>query len=421
MQPVCKPPERNFGRLFYSSFLWHFVAEAFSMSDIIIIGGGPAGLMAAEAASQRGASVCVYEAKPTMARKFLMAGKSGLNITHSEPLDRFLSRYGDDAVRLAPFLRAFPPEAITAWMAGLGIGVKTGSSGMVFPQQWKASPLLRAWLRRLDAAGVQFFPNHFWQGFEGEALVFKHGGENILVKADRAIFACGGGSWPRLGSDGGWRKGFEAAGIKLLPFQPSNGALLVDWSAHFVERFHGAPLKGVRFRVGDVSSRGEAVVTKSGLEGSGIYQMSEALRQKMAAGEQPILEIDLLPDSQMARLEKRLEQAGKKESFSNLLRKAFGLRGAKASLVREAGQARGDLPKGLKRLPLTVAGFADMERAISSVGGVPWEALDDNLMVNARPNVYCVGEMVDWDAPTGGYLLSACLAMGLVAGRAAAK
>ena len=402
------------------------------MAGLAIIGGGPAGLMAAEAAraASPGLDIHVFEAKPSLGRKFLMAGKSGLNITHAGDLPSFLARYGRDEKVLRGFIEAFPPAKIISWMEALGSKAVIGSSGLIFPKQWKASPLLRRWLARLDEGGVQFRTRHIWRGWdEAGALLFDTPEGVRPFAADAVIFALGGASWPRLGSDGQWADGLAARGIAIAPFAASNVGVRVSWSDIFKSRFAGEPIKNVIFSCKGRVSRGEAVVTEQGLEGGGIYALSAALRHALVKGSAQI-RVNFLPDWPEAKILAHLQKPRGKESFGNFLRKRFGLSGAKAALLREAFLLRGenfpppaeaDFFTALTACPIVIEGFTPMERAISTVGGVQFSALDENLMLKALPDHYCVGEMVDWDAPTGGYLLSACFAMGRWAGTAAAR
>lgn len=392
---------------------------------IVIIGGGPAGLMAAEAAAQAGAEPHVYEHKPTLARKFLMAGKSGLNISHSEEEPVFLSRYGSSAERLAPFLSAFGPRDVRAWMDGLNEAWFTGSSGRVFPVAMKASPLLRRWVARLDEAGVTFHTRHRWTGWDGAALCFDAPGGPVCVRADAVILACGGASWPRLGSDGGWAGIMAEAGMETHPFRPSNVGFDIAWSDHFAPRFAGAPVKPVALSAGGQTVRGEFVVTRTGLEGSGVYHLASTLVAALDREGEASLTLDLLPDLSPDAVMERLARPRGKQSISNHLRKTLGLGGVKAGLLREATppDAMQDvtaLARALKALRLPILRARAIEEAISTTGGVPWDALDGTLMLRTRPGLFCAGEMIDWDAPTGGYLLTACLSTGRAAGHAAA-
>lgn len=388
------------------------------MKRVAIIGAGPAGLMAAEAALERGARVAIYDAMPSPARKFLMAGKSGLNITHSEDEGVFRSRYTAPDGRLAAMVEAFGPAEIAAWMKGLGIETYVGSSGQVFPVGMKASPLLRAWLARLGKSGATLHPRHRWTGWDDSgALVFDAPGGETRVEADATILALGGASWPRLGSDGAWTDILAARGVEIEPFAPSNCGFTVDWSARMLAAQEGAPVKGVALSVGGRTQRGDFVITRAGIESGAVYPLSAALRQELAGRGTATLLVDLLPDTEEGALAARLSGVNPKESASNRLRKAAKLDGVKAALVNEVTRGApprepGALARLIKALPLTLTGTAPIDTAISTAGGVAWEALDERLMLKAVPGTYCVGEMVAWDAPTGGYLLTACLAMG---------
>ncbi len=396
------------------------------MKCVAIIGAGPAGLMAAEAALEAGASVTIHDAMPSPARKLLMAGKSGLNITHTEDEATFRARYDAPDGRLAAIVDAFGPDETVRWMAGLGVESFTGSSGRVFPNVMKASPLLRAWLARLRAGGAVLHARHRWTGWdEAGGLLFETPDGAVRVEADASVLALGGASWSRLGSDGRWAAILAARGVALEPFEASNCGFLVDWSARMLEAHEGAPLKGVGLSVGGEMSRGDLVITRQGIESGAIYPLSAALRRQVNSAGEATLVIDLLPGMDEASLAARLAAAKPKESVSNRLRKAARLDATKIALVNEV--MRGELPSGpaaqaglLKALPLRLAGTTSLDEAISTAGGVSWKALDEALMLKAVPGVYCAGEMVAWDAPTGGYLLTACLAMGRAAGRAAA-
>lgn len=383
-----------------------------------MIGGGPAGLMAAETLAASGAAVTVYDHMPSLGRKFLMAGRGGLNLTHSEPFDAFLSRYGAAAGRLEPVLRAFPPEALRAWAEGLGQETFVGSSGRVFPRAMKASPLLRAWLARLAGQGVQVRTRHEWLGWgEDGALRFRSAeGETLSVAPDVTILALGGASWARLGSDGSWAGHLAARGVTLAPFAPSNGGFVVEWSEPFRDRFAGAPLKAVALTHAGRTVRGEAVVARYGLEGGAVYALSADLRGALPT----TLEIDLRPDRKAGQLTDRLARDRGGQSLSNFLRKAVGLSPLEINLLREGhGHSLPDSPRGLaeaiKRTPLILTGTAPLDRAISTAGGVAISELAEDLMLRALPGVYAVGEMLDWEAPTGGYLLQACFASGRAA------
>lgn len=392
------------------------------MKRVAIIGAGPAGLMAAEAALERGARVAIYDAMPSPARKFLMAGKSGLNITHSEDEGVFRSRYTAPDGRLAAMVEAFGPAEIIRWMKGLGAETYVGSSGRVFPVGMKASPLLRAWLARLGAGGATLHPRHRWTGWDDSgALVFDAPGGETRVEADATILALGGASWPRLGSDGAWADILAARGVEIEPLAPSNCGFTVDWSEKMRAAQEGAPVKGVALSAGGRTQRGDFVITRAGIESGAVYPLSAALRQELAGRGAATLMIDLLPDTEEGALAARLGGISPKQSVSNRLRKAAKLDGVKAALVNEV--TRGAPPREpdalarlIKALPLTLTGTAPMDTAISTAGGVAWEALDAHLMLKDIPGTYCVGEMVAWDAPTGGYLLTACLAMGRAVG-----
>lgn len=394
------------------------------MKHVAIIGAGPAGLMAAEAALAQGARVDIYDAMPSAGRKFLMAGKSGLNITHSEDEAMFRTRYDAPDKRLAGMVETFGPAEIVKWMAGLGIEAHVGSSGRVFPIGMKASPLLRRWLARLGEAGAQLHTGHRWTGWDGDgALTFETVAGHVAVKPEAVVLALGGASWKRLGSDGAWAALLAKRGVALEPFAPSNCGFIVSWSDKMCAH-EGAPVKGVSLSAHGQSVRGDFVITRAGIESGAVYPLASALRRDIAADGRAILTIDLLPETDEAALTARLAAAHPKDSLSNRLRKAVKIDGVKAALLHEV--TKGAAPREpdalaslLKALPLVLTGTAPMDTAISTSGGVPWDALDDSLMLKALPGVYCAGEMIAWDAPTGGYLLTACLATGRVAGRAA--
>ncbi|MEH6810111.1 MAG: TIGR03862 family flavoprotein [Hyphomonas oceanitis] len=390
-----------------------------------IIGAGPAGLMAAEALLARGVGVDIYDAMPSFGRKFLMAGKSGLNISHAEDMDVFLSRYRSDA-RLQDMVRAFGPAQVVTWMEALGIAAHTGPTGRVFPEMMKASPLLRAWLVRLQDAGAVLHPKHRWQGWNADgALVFDGPEGAVTAAADATVLALGGASWKRLGSDGAWVPLLEAKGAQTVPFGPSNCGFLVDWSAHMREKFAGAPVKSVRLSVDGQDTRSEFVITHRGVESGGIYTLSAALVDVLRRAGTATLLVDLLPDMDVPAVVAKLERPRGKQSMSNHLRKSLGISGVKLALLHEA--ARGVLPdhkvtlaRLIKAVPIKVTGTAPLDEAISTTGGVAWDALDNALMLRELPGVFCAGEMIDWDAPTGGYLITACMATGKAAGEGAA-
>lgn len=383
--------------------------------------------MAAESALEAGAGVTLYEAMPSVARKFLMAGKSGLNITHSEDEAVFRSRYSAPDKRLSEIMEAFGPADTVKWMVGLGVRAFTGSSGRVFPEVMKASPLLRAWLKRLADGGAQVETRYRWTGWdESGALLFETLDGLRKVEADATILALGGASWARLGSDGAWTGILEPRGVALEPFEPSNCGFAVDWSGRMLASCEGKPLKSVRLSAGDESQQGDVVITRTGLESGALYPLSAALRRKLAARGDAALHVDLAPNLEASALAARLASASSKDSASNRLRKSARLDPVKIALINEV--TKGAPPKEaealaglIKQLPLTLTGTAPLDDAISTAGGVSWAALDEGLMLKAIPGTYCAGEMVAWDAPTGGYLLTACLAMGRWAGRAAAQ
>ncbi len=396
------------------------------MKHVAIIGAGPAGLMAAQAALEAGAQVTVFEAMPSAGRKFLMAGKSGLNITHSEDEALFRTRYDAPDGRLADMIAAFGPGEVVRWMASLGQPAHVGSSGRVFPAGMKASPLLRAWLARLGAAGAVLKARHRWQGWDGAGrLVFEAPAGRVDVEAEAVILALGGASWKRLGSDGAWAEILAGQGVALEPFAPSNCGVIVPWTDKMRIK-EGMPVKSIRLSFGGRVVSGDVVITRTGVEGGAIYPLSAGLRQALTAEGHATLIIDLVPDTDEAVLAARLSTANPKESLANRLRKAARLNGVKSALVLEVARGRpprgaGDLARLIKSLPLPLAGLVPIDTAISTAGGVSWDALDEQLMLRALPGVFCAGEMIAWDAPTGGYLLTACLALGRVAGRAAAR
>lgn len=390
--------------------------------QIAVIGGGPSGLMAAEVLAECGHSVTVYEAMPTVARKFLLAGKSGLNITHSEDYAVFAKRFGSASARLRAALDAFTPDNLRQWAAGLGTETFVGSSGRVFPTVMKASPLLRAWLKSLEGRGVAFLTRHRWTGFDGDRLVFETPDGQKHADADASLLAVGGASYPRLGSDAAWRASLEAKGVTLAAFQPANCGFDVGWSATFRERFAGAALKGVTATSDAGALPGEFVVTRSGIEGSLVYAHAAALRNRLLRGEAAELVVDLASGRSATRLAKDLGRFDSKTSFANRLRKGAGLGGVKAALLRElAPEAARMTPPELavlvKALPIPVVRPRPIAEAISSAGGVTWDGIDDDYMLKALPGTFVAGEMIDWEAPTGGYLLTACFATGRATAR----
>ncbi|MBI5935117.1 MAG: TIGR03862 family flavoprotein [Chloroflexi bacterium] len=392
---------------------------------IVIIGGGPAGLMAAEVASAHGVRVDVYDSMPSLGRKFLIAGRGGLNLTHSEPFDKFLTRYGPRRDRLEPLLRRFTPDDVRAWASELGIPTFVGTSGRVFPVGMKASPLLRAWLKRLDEAGVTFHPRHRWLGWDADALKFDTPDGIQLVHADATILALGGGSWARLGSDGAWVRVVESAGVKVEALKPSNCGFDAAWSPVFKEKFDGHPLKSVALTFGAFHQQGEFIVTKEGLEGSLIYAASAKIRDEIYAHGKAVIELDLAPDKSEAQLLEKLSRPRGSRTMASHLEKTVGIKGVKAGLLREFVAKEdfadaGKLAAAIKHLPIPLIAPRPLDEAISSAGGVTFDALDDNLMIKNLPGVFCAGEMLDWEAPTGGYLITACMASGRAAGEGAA-
>ncbi|WP_375258670.1 TIGR03862 family flavoprotein [Citreimonas sp.] len=385
--------------------------------DALVIGGGPAGLMAAEALLAQGRRVLLAEAKPSLARKFLMAGKSGLNLARIEPPEATLAAYGGASDRLRPMLDALGPEAVRGWAGDLGQETFTGSTGRLFPVAMKASPLLRAWLARLDAAGLDRRARWRWMRWQ-DGFGFDTPDGPVTVLPRVAVLALGGASWARLGSDGAWAGGLRDAGVAVTPFAPANAGIAVEWSAPMRQHF-GAPLKTVAFHAGGMVSRGEAVISARGLEGGGVYPLSPALR----AGAPLVL--DLMPDVDAASVVARLARPRGKRSLGTHIRRALGLPPQVQALLMEFARPLPDAPEALaaivKALPVSHAGLRPLDEAISTAGGVSWDALDDRLMLAGHPGVFCAGEMIDWEAPTGGYLLNACLATGLWAGRHAAE
>ena len=392
------------------------------MAAVAVIGGGPAGLFAAETLAAAGHSVTIHDRMPSVGRKLLMAGRGGLNLTHSEAFDAFVGRYGAASARLRPMLEAFPPAALVAWAEGLGQPTFVGSSGRIFPKALKASPLLRTWLARLESLGVAIHTRHAWQGWTADgALSFRTPDGEITERPDATVLALGGASWPKLGSDGAWADWLD----DVAPFQPANMGFELAWSPVMLG-FAGQPLKGLALTFRDRTARGEAMITRHGLEGGVIYALSSALRDAIAAEGEATILIDLRPDMSLGALTARLSHAKGGESLSNHLRKALKLSPVEINLLREAHGK--DLPvqpaalaAAIKSAPIRLTGVQPLARAISSAGGVAFSAVDDDLMLRARPGVFVAGEMLDWEAPTGGYLLQASFATGLAAAKGASS
>ena len=395
-----------------------------------VIGAGPAGLMAAEVLAQGGADVIVYDAMPSAGRKFLMAGRGGLNLTHSEPLPVFLARYREAMPHLAAAIDAFPPSALRDWSEALGQQTFVGSSGRVFPKAFKASPLLRAWLRRLDLMGVRLALRHRWTGWDEQGrLLFQTPGGPHVVEPRATVLALGGASWPRLGSDGAWVETVVAKGVRISPLRPANSGFIVPWSDIFRDRFEGQPLNGVALTFGAHSVRGEAIVTRTGIEGGAVYALSAELREAVDKG-RVTLHVALRPDLDMKELTAKVSVPKGKQSLSNFLRKAVGLSPVAIGLLQEAARASGtslaslsqpDFASLINAVPIELTGVAPMARAISTAGGIAFSEIDADFMIRRLPGVFAAGEMLDWEAPTGGYLLQASFAMGVAAGRGALK
>lgn len=397
--------------------------------NIAVIGAGPAGLMAAEVLSAGGARVTVYDRMPSVGRKFLMAGRGGLNLTHSEPLDRFVRRYREAMPHLRAAIEAFPPDTLRAWSEELGQPTFVGSSGRVFPQAMKASPLLRAWLRRLDQSGVRFALRHRWKGWTAAGeLRFESPDGETLFKPDASIIGLGGASWPRLGADGDWIDSFKAKGIHIAPLRAANSGFRVAWSEMFRDRFEGQPLKGVALSFDGETMRGEAMVTRDGLEGGAIYALSAPIREAVLASGEAVVHVALRPDLTSSELAARFSKPRQKQSMSTYLRKAASLSPVAIGLMQEAAIAAGlnvsamdseTLAAFINAVPVRLTGVAGLDRAISTAGGISFDEVDARFMLRKMPGVFIAGEMLDWEAPTGGYLLQACFATGVAAAKGA--
>ena len=399
--------------------------------DVVVIGAGPAGLMAAEVIAQAGRCVTVYDALPSAGRKFLMAGRGGLNLTHSEQLPAFVARYGAAMPQLAEAIETFPPDMLRAWSELLGQPTFVGSSGRVFPQAFKASPLLRAWLRRLDQSGVQFAMRYRWTGWDGEGrLLFDTSEGPRVIAAKATVLALGGASWPRLGSDGAWVKTLAARGIDVAPLRPANCGFVVAWSDVFRNRFAGYPLKSMALSFGSQVVRGEAMITRTGIEGGAIYALSAPMRDAVVANGTATLNVALRPELNTSELIAKLSAPRGKQSLSTFLRKAVHLPPVGIALLQETAIASGtslaslstaSLAGLINAVPIVLSGVAPIARAISTAGGIALDELDADYMIEKLPGVFAAGEMLDWEAPTGGYLLQASFATGAAAGRGVVK
>jgi uncharacterized flavoprotein (TIGR03862 family) len=393
-----------------------------------VVGGGPAGLIAAETLAQAGVAVTVYDRMPSLGRKFLLAWRGGLNLTHSEDLPAFLARYGNAAPLLREAIEAFPPLQLRAWAEGLGQPTFVGSSGRVFPRSFKTSPLLRAWLRRLTDLKVSFAPRHDWTGWNDEgALCFRNAGKDVMASPDVTVLALGGGSWPKLGSDGSWTSALQARGVAIALLRPANCGFTVNWTEKF-RSFEGVPLKTIALRFNGQSLRGECIVTRDGLEGGAIYALSAPIRETIDAKGAATIHIDLCPDVTAGALIEKLNAPRGKQSLSNTLRKVAKLSPVAIGLLYEAALSFGkslsalkidDLASLIKSVPVPLTGAQLIETAISSAGGIAFDALDENFMLKKMPGTFAAGEMLDWEAPTGGYLLQASFTTGMAAARGA--
>ncbi|MFN3131219.1 NAD(P)/FAD-dependent oxidoreductase [Roseibium sp.] len=390
------------------------------MIDALIIGAGPAGLFAAEHLSAKGYDVVVVDRMPSPARKFLMAGRGGLNLTHSEALETFVSRYREAESFIKPLISDFPPKALIDWCEGLGQETFVGTSGRVFPKSMKASPLVRAWLRRLNDRGVRLLTRSTFRGFsqDGNALISRGDEPPLPMPARAVLLALGGASWPKLGSDAAWVPMLRDAGVEVVDFQPANCGFDVAWSAFITQRFSGQPIKRIKVTSGSHSVLGEAILSEKGLEGGAIYALSAEIRTQLNQSGTAPISIDLRPQLTHQALQEKLGRQRGKQSMSTFLRKTVGLQPAEQALIRESGplpEVLGELAARIKNVPVTCIATYDIDRAISSAGGVALQEVDPHLMLRKMPGVFVSGEMLDWEAPTGGYLLQACFAIGLAA------
>ncbi|QJE73575.1 TIGR03862 family flavoprotein [Aerophototrophica crusticola] len=395
--------------------------------NVAVIGGGPAGLMAAEVMAAAGLAVDVYDSMPSVGRKFLMAGRGGLNITHSEPLDRFLSRYGEARPLFERLLRRFTPADLRAWCEGLGVPTFVGSSGRVFPKTFKASVLLRAWLNRLAGQGVRFHLRHRWLGFGPDGTLRLESPEGPKeIRPAATVLALGGASWPRLGSDGSWAPLLARSGVGIAPFRPSNSGFDLAWSPGFLEKAEGEPLKRITLTFAGRTVPGELVVTRAGLEGGPLYALSAPIRDAIEREGQAVVSLDLKPDLTLAQVQNKLARSSPSDSLANRLRKGLSLAPPAGPLLREFADGQ-DLSRPatvaalVKALPIPLTGVRGLDRAISSAGGIRLGELDEGLMLTKLPGVFACGEMLDWEAPTGGYLLQGCMASGVTAGEGVRK
>lgn len=388
--------------------------------SIAIIGGGPAGLIAAEILGRAGIQVTIYDHKPSLGRKFLMAGRGGLNLTHSEDFETFLKRYGPATQYLRPAIEAFPPAQLCEWCEDLGQETFIGSSGRVFPKSLKASPLLRAWLERLNTLGITILVNHRWTGWNGNDLTFTTPGGPLNVKSDATLLALGGGSWAKLGSDGAWTELLEQKGVSVSKLRPANSGFTVAWSDILKTRFAGQPLKTITLTYAGQSIPGDLMISESGIEGGPVYALSAALRNDLDAGKPVTLTIDLKPALSLQALKQKLSLPRGSQSFSTWLQKSIGLPPVAINLLREcsgdcSSLSADKLAATLKSVPLTLSGTSPIDRAISTAGGIPFASIDENYMLKALPGIFVAGEMLDWEAPTGGYLLQACFSTAVAA------